>query len=393
MKLVETEPDAAAAPALPRTLRLGAVHLIVTNVDRSVAWYQRALGLRVHRHEAAEAELGDGVETTIVLHEDSQAQPAGRHAGLYHYALLYPSREELARAAMRLAATQTPIQGASDHRTHEAIYLPDPDGNGIELAADRPREEWPSDLGYYRGPAPLDFDSLLTSIAGEDPRSLIGEGLRMGHVHLHVGDVDEALAFYRDMLGFELQANLGTAAFVSVGGYHHHLGFNVWNGHGVSGPPPHTVGLHHWTIQLPTDADLAEVRARVEAAGATVEDGFVIRDPWGTAVHFVSTQATGLRSRAVVKTAKPSPYLLQVSKHFRHKLDVRFDAQHSVIALPAGHVELAAGEDALTLTAYAQTPADLRRVEDVIGGHLERFGRRDELAVSWHPVDQEEHTQ
>lgn len=383
MKLVETHPE---APALPRTLRLGAVHLTVASVDRAVDWFQRALGLRIHAHEATHAELGDGIETSIVLHEDPIAEPAGRHAGLYHYALLYPSREELARAALRLAATQTPIQGASDHRTHEAIYLPDADGNGIELAADRPREDWPSDLGYYRGPAPLDFDALLQSIAGEEPTSQIGEGLRMGHVHLHVGDVDEGLAFYRDLLGFELQANLGSAAFVSVGGYHHHVGFNVWNGRGVGGPPPHTVGLEHWTIQLPTDADANELRARVQAAGVAVEDadgGFVIRDPWQTAVRVVSTQATGLTAQAIVETSKPSPYLLQVSKHFRHKLDVRFDERDAVIALAGGHVELRAGDDALTLTAYAQTPADLERVTNVIGGHLERFGRRDELAVNW----------
>jgi catechol 2,3-dioxygenase len=286
-----TSTHAHPAPALPATLRLGAVHLTVADVDRSVAWYQRGLGLRVHRHEAAEAELGDGAETLVVLHEDAQARPAGRHAGLYHYALLHPSREELARAAVRLAATRTPIQGASDHGTHEAIYLPDADGMGIELAADRPREAWPAGLGYAGGPAPLDVDSLLATVAGEEPASQAGEGMRMGHVHLHVGDVDEGLAFYRDVLGFELQANLGTAAFVSAGGYHHHVGFNVWNGLAAGPPPPHTVGLRHWTVQLPAAADVAAVRARAEAAGAPVEPvegGFRVRDPWQTAVDFVT---------------------------------------------------------------------------------------------------------
>src|SRR5919201_1854068 len=130
----------------------------------------------------------------------SPSRPAGRHAGLYHYALLYPGRAELARAALRLAATRTPIEGASDHRTHEAIYLPDPDGNGIELAADRPREEWPERLGYDRGPAPLDLDDLLATVAGEEPAPQVGSGLRMGHLHLNVGDIDAGLAFYRDVL-------------------------------------------------------------------------------------------------------------------------------------------------------------------------------------------------
>jgi catechol 2,3-dioxygenase len=280
------------APALPATLRLGAVHLSVADVDRSVDWYQRALGLRAHSHAAATAELGDGTETVVVLHEDPRAAPAGRHAGLYHYALLYPTRAELARAAVRLAATGTPIQGASDHRTHEAIYLPDTDGNGIELAWDRERDQWPSDLGYARGPAPLDFDSLLATVAGEQPTANVDAGLRMGHLHLHVGDVDAALAFYRDVIGFEEKANLGSAAFVSAGGYHHHLGVNVWNGRGVGPAPEHTAGLRHWTVQLPSDADVADVRARVEAAGHATEPvagGFLVRDPWRTAVAFVAT--------------------------------------------------------------------------------------------------------
>src|SRR3954454_15539197 len=198
MTSIDTHSDPRDAVVLPAALRLGAVHLTVADVDRAVAWYQQALGLRVQRHEAGSAELGDGTETLVVLHEDQQARPPGRHAGLYHYALLYPTREELARAALRLVATRTPIQGASDHRTHEAIYLPDLDGNGIELAVDRPREQWPEDLGYSGGPAPLDFDSLLGTVAGEEPGAQVGEGLRMGHVHLHVGDIDRALAFYRD---------------------------------------------------------------------------------------------------------------------------------------------------------------------------------------------------
>jgi catechol 2,3-dioxygenase len=274
---------------LPADLRLGPVHLTVADLDRSVDWYQRALGLRVHRHDATEAELGDGTEPVLVLHEDAQASPPGRTAGLYHYALLYPSREELARAALRLAATRTPVQGASDHRTHEAIYLPDAEGNGIELAADRPREAWPAGLGYDGGPAPLDFDALLATVPQEPPPDRVGEGLRVGHMHLHVGDIERGLAFYRDVLGFEEQANLGSAAFVSAGGYHHHLGFNVWNGRGVGPPPEHSTGLARWTVRLPAPEDVAAVRERAEAAGVAVEPsdgGFVVRDPWRTAVEF-----------------------------------------------------------------------------------------------------------
>jgi hypothetical protein len=204
-------------------------------------------------------------------------------------------------------------------------------------------------------------------------------------VHLHVGDIDEGIRFYRDVLGFDVRANLGSAAFVSAGGYHHHLGFNVWRGRGVGPAPAGTVGLREWIVQLPTGDDVATVRARVDSAGLAIEDregGFLVRDPWRNAVAFVATSATGLSSRAVVETEKPSPYLLQLAKHFRHKLDVRFDERSAVIPFPFGHAELAAA-DALTITAHAQTPADLRRVEQVIGSHLERFGSRDALSVAF----------
>jgi catechol 2,3-dioxygenase len=276
------------AASLPATLRLGPVHLIVSDLDRSVAWYQRSLGLRVHAHEAATAALGDGRDPVLVLHEDPRARAAGRHAGLYHYALLYPSREELARAAIRLSATSTPIEGASDHGTHEAIYLPDPDGNGIELAADRPREQWPTpEEMYSHGPQALDFGALVATVAGEAPSALVEPGLRVGHLHLHVGDVDRGLAFYRDIIGFGVEANLGSAAFVAAGGYHHHLGFNVWRGRGVGPAPAHTAGLEHWTVELERAEEVDAVRARAEAAGAPVEPtehGFLVRDPWGNAL-------------------------------------------------------------------------------------------------------------
>jgi catechol 2,3-dioxygenase len=293
-------PASSASPAapgvglLPAALRLGAVHLTVTDLDRSVAWYQRALGLRVHRHEVGEAGLGAGGEDVLVLHEEATARPAGRHAGLYHYALLLPTREELARAAIRLGETRTPVQGASDHGTHEALYLPDPDGNGIELAADRPRERWPTPEEEFSrgGPAPLDLESLLGTVAGEAPAAQVQPGLRMGHVHLHVGDVDAGLAFYRDVVGFGVWFVLGrSAAFVAAGGYHHHLAFNVWRGQGAPAAPRGTVGLRHWTVVLERPEQVAEVRARVDAAGVAaqeVDGGFAVADPWDIALHVVA---------------------------------------------------------------------------------------------------------
>jgi catechol 2,3-dioxygenase len=289
--LIATE----SAPRLPATLRLGPVHLTVSGLDRSVAFYERAIGLKLHRREEALAAMGVGEEDLLVLYEEPGVRRTGRHAGLYHYALLYASREELARAALRLAATKTPIQGASDHGTHEAIYLPDPDGNGIELAADRPPELWPRPLDYAGGPHPLDLDGLLAAVAGEEPRGEAGTGLAIGHVHLHVGNLERGLAFYRDVLGFELMTFMpGAAAFVSAGGYHHHLGFNVWRGEGVPSAPAGRVGLRHWTVVLEDPQEVSAVRERVRAAGIEVEEregGFLVRDPWGIAVLFVSSEA------------------------------------------------------------------------------------------------------
>ena len=289
-----TDPT-ASPPRLPATLRLGAVHLIVSDLDRSVAFYEDAIGLRLHRREGGVAAMGVGEEDLLVLYEEPEARRAGRHAGLYHYALLFPSRQELAHAALRLAERKTPIQGASDHGTHEAIYLPDPDGNGIELAADRPRERWPKPLNYAGGPHRLDFDGLLAAVADEEPRREAGSGLVVGHVHLHVGDLERGLGFYRDVLGFELMTFMpGAAAFVSAGGYHHHLGFNIWRGEGVPPVPEGGVGLRHWTVVLDDPEEVAAVRERIRAAGIATEEregGFLVRDPWGLAVLFVTPQS------------------------------------------------------------------------------------------------------
>src|SRR4051812_23367771 len=288
----------SAAPTAPfdrlaDATRLREVHLTVTDLDRSLRFYEDAIGLRVHRRAGAGAALGTGGEDIVVLHEDRAARPAGRHGGLYHVALLYRTREELARAAIRLAVAGVPVQGASNHGTHEAIYLPDPDGNGLELAADFAREQWPDisgPEGYGGGPAPLDLDDLLATIAGEDLVRHAAPGMTVGHVHLHVGDLDAATRFYRDGLGFAVMTDLGTAVFVSAAGYHHHVGFNVWRGRGVPPVPANAVGLRHWTLVVANADELAAVRARLQAIGAPVEereDGVLARDPSGTAVLVV----------------------------------------------------------------------------------------------------------
>jgi catechol 2,3-dioxygenase len=285
-------------PTLPSTLRLGPVHLTVTDLDRSVGFYEDAIGLRVHRREDPVAAMGAGAEDLLYLVEEPDARPAGRHAGLYHFALLHPSRLELARAAQRLLVTHTPISGASDHGISEAIYLPDPDGNGIELAADRPRERW-GDLSdpTVIGPRPLDMHDLLGLVAGQEAQVQADPGLAVGHLHLHVGDVERGLAFYRDVLGFEPMTLFPSAAFVSAGGYHHHLAFNTWRGEGVPPAPAGVVGLRQWTVVLDDDSQVADVRERVAAAGIEHEqreDGLLVRDPWNNAVLFTSAPRLGI---------------------------------------------------------------------------------------------------
>jgi len=283
-----TSPLPTTSPTLPASARLGAVHITVSDLERSIDFYERAIGLRLHRREDGTVALGAGGDDVLVLVEQPGALPAGRHAGLYHFALLHPSRAELARAAMRLATTRTPIEGASDHGISEAIYLPDPDGNGIELASDFPKEQWPdlSDPATYAGgPKPLDLYGLL-ELAGTEGSQYVDPGLTVGHVHLHVGDIPRALAFYRDVLGFDVMTEFPGAAFVAAGGYHHHVGLNVWRGQGVPPAPADRVGLHHWTLVLP-NADLEALRARVQHAGIAHEehaDGLLLRDPWGIAL-------------------------------------------------------------------------------------------------------------
>jgi len=286
--MTTTSASTTGQATLPDGLRLGPVHLTVTDLERSIPFYESAIGLQLARRDGAEAALGTGGEDLLVLTEEPSARPAGRHAGLYHYALLYPAREELARAAQRLIATHTTVGGASDHKISEAIYLPDPDGNGIELAADRSREHWGdlSDPTALGGPQPLDMVSLMALVEGSEPPAHAPGDLRIGHVHLHVGDIDGALEFWRDLVGFEVMTQFPNAAFVAAGGYHHHLGLNTWRGEGVPPMPSGVVGLRHWTIVLESPAEVAAVRERLVRGDAPVEErpgGFLTRDPWNNA--------------------------------------------------------------------------------------------------------------
>ena len=266
---------------------IGEVHLTISDLDRSLRFYQNQLGFTVHNRTDRIARLGAGGADLLVLSECEHAPRVRGTTGLYHFAILVPSRADLARALRRLVDTDTVMQGAADHGVSEALYLADPDGNGIEVYRDRPREQWPYVGGELRmGADPLDVESILASRAGDDRAGLAAE-TTIGHVHLHVSRLVEAERFYVDLLGFELMQRYGPSAlFVSAGGYHHHFGLNTWAGVGAPPPPPGALGLHHVNLRMTTHGAVAVVD-RLRAAGVPFEstaEGVMVHDPASNAI-------------------------------------------------------------------------------------------------------------
>ena len=274
-------------PIDPAT-RIGAVHLTIQDLDRSIRFYESSLGLIVHQHEGQRAALGVPGTTLLVLTAHPRAPRVRGTTGLYHFAILVPGRRDLAVALRRLVATSTAMQGAADHGVSEALYLADPDGNGIEIYRDRPRTEWPIAGGRLQmGVDPLDLQALSAD-ADDAAGRLMPEGTTMGHVHLHVAHLSEAEDFYIGVVGFDLMQRFGHAAsFVSAGGYHHHLGMNTWAGVGAPAPPAGAIGLDHFVVQLPDAREIQAVKERLDEAGTPFEmreDGLFFRDPSGNAL-------------------------------------------------------------------------------------------------------------
>jgi catechol 2,3-dioxygenase len=268
---------------------MGPVELTVADLDRSLDFYRSALGLEVLERHDGTARVGAGETTLLVLVEEPGATPAPRSTGLFHFALLVPERVDLARWLAHAARERVQLQGLSDHFVSEAVYLADPDLHGIEIYADRPRERWEGQVEQMTT-LPLDVQDLLGGL--ESPATAPFEGLpagtTMGHVHLQVSSVPEAVQFYRDVLGLDLMAMYGAqAAFLSAGGYHHHVGANTWNSLGAGPPPPGSAALRRATLVLPDGAERDRVAARVADAGGTPEehgDDLLVRDPAGNAL-------------------------------------------------------------------------------------------------------------
>jgi catechol 2,3-dioxygenase len=300
---VDVKPN-TSVPSIHPDTRLGPITLRVADSARTIGFYERVVGLTCLREEEDGAVLGsEGGAPLVKLRVVAGARHFPRAAGLYHFALLLPSRAELGRALRRLLDSGIRF-GQSDHLVSEALYLSDLDGNGIELYRDRPRSEWTwQDGKVAMAVDPLDLDELLAA-AGDHADSGAPSGTRMGHIHLQVSDVQQAVDFYHGILGFDSTSALPGAAFLSAGGYHHHLGLNSWQSHGAPPAPPGSAGLESLTIEVPDAEAAAGIAERLKAAGVPgrYEEGRIsVRDPWNIEVRIVSSAAGGQETPFVSK--------------------------------------------------------------------------------------------
>ncbi len=283
----------------PATL-MGHVALTVANLENPIAFYTQVLGFKLHWQEGNRAGLGTGERELLRLTQEPNLKRYRGVTGLYHFAVLFPNRRELARAVARLFALKIENY-PTDHIMTKTTYLDDPEGNGIELYAESPEDgTWSLANGEYitrrkdgslsSGREPLDVDALFRNLKQDDPLDQpVPPETRMGHVHLHVRNIEEAVDFYHGIIGFDVMgvAKAFRMAFVSAGGYHHHLGLNTWQGEGAPPPPADAAGLRYFTIELPSQEALNQVIERVDAAGISssqTQDGLLFHDPSQTGV-------------------------------------------------------------------------------------------------------------
>ncbi|MBB6671777.1 VOC family protein [Cohnella nanjingensis] len=265
---------------------MGRVSLKVSDLQRSIRYYREVIGLRLLSEEGPGAAMSADGEAPLLLLEqlpDAVVPARRRTTGLYHFAILVPTRRALGLAVRNFIERGEPF-GQGDHLVSEALYLSDPDGNGIEVYVDRPRDEWTYSANGEVAMAtdPVDIDGLLRE-AGDEAWTGLPAGTKIGHVHLHVADLAASQRFYCGILGFDLMARYGgQALFVSAGGYHHHLGLNTWAGAGAPPPPANAVGLRYFEIAIPNEAELIRILDDLRDAGIPAEPyetGWLVRDP------------------------------------------------------------------------------------------------------------------
>jgi catechol 2,3-dioxygenase len=287
--------DASNPSAIPtfanRTpLHVGEVGLVVRDLERVAGFYRDVIGLTVLDRDEQRARLGvDGITLVELEHRPDALPDDTRSAGLYHTAFLMPTRADLAHWVRHIAREKVSITGASDHGVSEAFYLDDPEGNGVEVYADRPPETWRWSDGLVAMPTErLDVEDLVASANAQDAFDGAPAGLRIGHIHLRVGELEQAEAFYRGAIGLDLTRKRQGAAFMSSGGYHHHVAGNIWHSAGAGARDPQRAGLAWFSLRAD---DPAAIRARLEKAGAPLSAGPLgvqTADPWGTQIRIVS---------------------------------------------------------------------------------------------------------
>ncbi|MFG6150313.1 VOC family protein [Halobacillus sp. B23F22_1] len=267
------------------------VNIKVQNLERSLQYYQEVIGLKILEQSAKSAELtADGKTCILSIEQPENAKPKQRGTtGLYHFALLVPRRSDLANVVNHFIEKGIRI-GSSDHLVSEALYLNDPDGNGIEIYVDRDPSEWEwKNNEVAMTVDPLDFTDLLKTADSEEPWDGLPEGTVMGHIHLHVSQLEKAEEFYTKGLGFEVVNRFGDQAlFISTGNYHHHIGLNMWAGAGAPAPSLESSGLESYTIILPDEEYRKNVVTRLERIGAYVKEeggGIITSDPSGNIIH------------------------------------------------------------------------------------------------------------
>ena len=281
---------------------MGAVELAVTDGERAQRFYRDYVGLTPLASPDGEIRMGAGGRELVVLYPGAERPVVPRTSGLYHLAIVVPDRRELARVIARLARLRWD-QYPTDHVMTKANYLWDPDGNGIEIYTESPEDgtmgfgngtfvAYDRDGKPRSGRDPIDLDELFSHLREDDRLDApMPEGTRMGHVHLHVADVDEALRFYHELVGFDVMGHVPGVGFVSAGGYHHHLGLNTWAGRGAKPAPPGAAGLRRFTVELPRRRDLEDVAGRLERGDVALTEeagGFAATDPSANRVLFTT---------------------------------------------------------------------------------------------------------
>lgn len=280
-------------------IKLGLIKINVSNLNRSIQFYKEVVGLQVLQINTTHAELTlDGLHPFLLLEEipNAQVTPRRSAAGLYHFAILLPTRRDLGLSLSNLIQSGIHI-GQADHLVSEALYITDPDNNGIEIYCDRPRDTWRRDTegNYIMAADPIDWDGLLREAEGFEWNGL-PEGTTLGHIHFHVKSLQTSKQFYCDTLGFDIVVDGSAtmrALFISAGGYHHHIGLNTWAGEDAPTPPVNGTGLAYYTIIFPNQKALDETLERLQQASIRItrqEDGHFVTDPSGVRLQLVAIQ-------------------------------------------------------------------------------------------------------